>query len=671
MRRRTVSWVCAWLLGVPGASAGSVPVDAGSGALFVRAGSGGSWLPAPTLDTDVALEVTGSIVRARVVQRFHNPTDRWLEAVYVFPLPEAAAVDHLDMKVGSRIVEGRIEEREEAERTYERAKREGTKTALVEQERPNVFTTSLANLGPGEEVEVALEYQEELRWDDAGFRLRFPLVVGPRFIPGAPVPASGTEPGRGWGLATAAVPDAARITPPVLHPGDGPIHPVRLQVDLDVGLPLERLVSPSHVVAVEDLGRGRRRVVMGDYADRDFVLEWRPVVGSGPRTIAFSEPAPGGAHVLLMVMPPVSEAPGPRLAREVIFVVDVSGSMSGPSIEQARRALLYALERLAPEDRFNVVRFNDEAHALFAEAARADVRALETARRFVETLRAEGGTDMLPALELALGSDTGAAPIRQVVFVTDGSVGNERQLFDTIERALGRSRLFTVGIGSAPNGHFMRGAAKLGRGTHTYIVNPAETDEKMAGLFRKLERPVLTDLAVHWDEAVEMWPERVPDLYAGEPIVLAAKVERFAGAVVLRGRRGDEEFEVLHRLEPGGSERGIGVLWARRKIASLMESLVRGADPRDVRAAVVGVALEHHLVSKYTSLVAVDVTATRPVGEDLIGSALPTNLPAGWSAVEVGGVLPATATPGPFLRGLGLLLSTLALLLIAGRPSRA
>jgi Ca-activated chloride channel family protein len=217
----------------------------------------------------------------------------------------------------------------------------------------------------------------------------------------------------------------------------------------------------------------------------------------------------------------------------------------------------------------------------------------------------------------------------------------------------------------------MRGAAKLGRGTHTYIVNPAETDEKMAGLFRKLERPVLTDLAVHWDEAVEMWPERVPDLYAGEPIVLAAKVERFAGAVVLRGRRGDEEFEVLHRLEPGGSERGIGVLWARRKIASLMESLVRGADPRDVRAAVVGVALEHHLVSKYTSLVAVDVTATRPVGEDLIGSALPTNLPAGWSAVEVGGVLPATATPGPFLRGLGLLLSTLALLLIAGRPSRA
>ena len=629
----------------------------GTGALFVRAADGaGAWRPAPTLDTDVALEVTGPIVRARVVQRFRNPSDRWLEAIYVFPLPEGAAVDHLDMKVGARIIEGRIEERAEAKRTYERAKREGRKTALIEQERPNVFTTSLANVGPGEEIEVALEYQEVLRWDDAGFRLRFPLVVGPRYIPGAPL--DGAHEGSGWALPTTLVPDAPRITPPVLHPDDGPIHPVRLRVDLDAGLPLAELVSPSHVVAIEELGPERRRVALADYADRDFVLEWRPEVGSEPRTAIFSEPAPGGAHVLLMVVPPepAAEVAGPRLAREIVFVVDVSGSMSGPSIEQARRALLFALGRLSPGDTFNVVRFSHETHALFDRPAPVTASALETAVHFVDTLNADGGTEMLPALELALGSDTGAAPIRQVVFVTDGSVGNEAQLFAAIDRGLGRSRLFTVGIGSAPNAHFMTGAAKLGRGTHTYIVNPTEIDEKMAALFRKLERPVWTDVEVDFDEPVEMWPARIPDLYAGEPLVLTAKVERFSGEVTVRGERGRERAEVTEQLEPGEPGRGIGVLWARRKIASHMEALATGADPAAVRAAVVAVALEHHLVSRYTSLVAVDVTPTRPVGTGLDSTAVPTNLPAGWNAAKIGGVLPATATPAPLLRAIGLLL---------------
>jgi Ca-activated chloride channel family protein len=658
MWMRAISVGCGLVLSLGwlalGASAEVRPDQAGTGAFFVRNAGGGAWLPAPTLETDVTLDVTGTIVRARLVQRFRNPTDHWLEGVYVFPLPEKAAVDHLDVKVGQRVIEGRIEEREEAKRTYERAKQEGRKTALVEQERPNVFTTSLANVGPGEEVEVAIEYQEALRFDAEGFRLRFPLVVGPRYIPGTPGAIPASHGGTGWGVATDAVPDAGRITPLVLHPKDGPINPVRLRVDLDAGLPLERLVSPSHVVAVEELGTGRRRVVMGDYADRDFVLEWKLEAGASPRAAVFSEPAPGGAHVLLMLVPPEADETSSRLDREVVFVVDVSGSMSGPSIEQARAALLLALGRLAPGDRFNVVRFSHETHALFETAVPAHPDALETARKFVETLRADGGTEMLPALELALGTDTGATPLRQVVFVTDGSVGNEQQLFAAIDRGLGRSRLFTVGIGSAPNGHFMSRAAKLGRGTHTYIVNPAEVDEKMNALFRKLERPVLADVEVLWDEAVEMWPTRVPDLYAGEPIVVTAKVERFAGEVVVRGRRAGELFEVTLPLEPGEGKRGVGVLWARRKIASLMEGVAIGADPKTVRDAVVAVALEHHLVSKYTSLVAVDVTPTRPASEGLLQSAVPTNLPAGWNAASVGGVLPATATPAPLLRWVGL-----------------
>jgi len=673
MRSRTGAWaflLSGWMgMGlVAGSPAAALPEAPGSGALFVRGPNGGAWSMAPTLETDVALAVTGPLVRARVVQRFYNASDQWLEGVYVFPLPESAAVDHLDMTVGDRVIEGQIEEREAAKRIYERARSAGHKTALIEQERPNVFTTSLANIGPGEEIEVAIEYQEVLRWDDAGFRLSFPLVVGPRYIPGAPiVPAThaGTGAGAGWARATDVVPDAPRITPWVSHPQDGPIHPVRLRVELDAGLPLALVESPSHVVAIEKLGSGRRRVVMGDYADRDFVLEWRPEPSEETRTAIFSEAAPGGAHVLLMVMPPAAqEAKQPRLDREVVFVVDVSGSMSGPSIEQARRALLFALGRLDPTDRFNIVRFNHETHALFEGAVLAGADALETARHFVETLHADGGTEMLPALELALGADTGLAPVRQVVFVTDGSVGNEQELFGAIDRSLGRSRLFTVGIGSAPNGHFMSGAAKRGRGTHTYIVNPAETDQKMGALFRKLEQPVLADLEVDWDEAAEMWPVRVPDLYVGEPIVLAAKVERIHGEVAIRGRRAGDPFEWSQPLEVGEAGRGIGVLWARRKIASLLESQGRGADVSAVRAAVVAVALDHHLVSKFTSLVAVDVTPTRPAAEGLSQSALPTNLPAGWNAAKVGGVLPATATPGPWLRTLGLALLVLGTLLL-------
>ncbi|MGI9430998.1 MAG: VIT domain-containing protein, partial [Myxococcota bacterium] len=422
-------WFVFLLSMVPaGLQAAGLPEATGSGALFVRS-DGGSWAPAPVLETDVALDVTGPILRARLVQRFHNPTGKWLEGIYVFPLPESAAVDHLEMKVGSRIIEGQIEEREQAKRIYERARSEGRKTALIEQERPNIFTTSLANIGPGEEIEVALEYQELLRWDESGFQLRFPLVVGPRYIPGAPVTLATAPTGTGWAAPTQSVPDADRITPAVLHPSDGPIHPVRLRVELDAGLPLARLVSPSHVVAIEQVGVGRRRVVMGDYADRDFVLEWRPASGAEPRTAVFSEPAAGGAHVLLMIMPPAARAAqGNRLAREVIFVVDVSGSMSGPSIEQARRALLFALGQLGADDLFNVVRFNHETRALFERAVPVTARSLETAQQFVETLHADGGTDMLPAIELALSTDTGAAPVRQVVFVTDGSVGNEQQL---------------------------------------------------------------------------------------------------------------------------------------------------------------------------------------------------------------------------------------------------
>jgi Ca-activated chloride channel family protein len=350
--------------------------------------------------------------------------------------------------------------------------------------------------------------------------------------------------------------------------------------------------------------------------------------------------------------------------REVVFVIDTSGSMGGPSIEQARRALELALRRLEPHDRFDVVAFDSEARALFGGPVFADPRAVGEAVRFVAGLEADGGTNVRPALELALHDEGHDVGLRQVVFVTDGCVGNEAELFAYLREHLGRSRLFTVGIGSAPNGHFMEGAARFGRGSRVFIASPDEVGERMEALFAKLERPSLTDVEIHWNDEVETWPARVPDLYAGEPVLVSARVERFVGDVLVRGRRGGVPFETRVPLVPGRPERGLARLFGRRKIEALMDGLVAGEDRDAVRERVVAVALEHGLVSRWTSLVAVERTPVRPPGEALADGEVATGLPAGF-------VLPAGGTAAPLWRALAVGAALAAALLCTATRGRA
>ncbi len=676
--------------------------EVAGGSLLFRTVQNGAFLPAPVLETEVALRVTGLVARAQVRQRFQNPTDRWLEGVYAFPLPETAAVDGLQMVIGDRVVEGEIHERQAAKKVYEAAKREGKKASLVEQERPNIFTTSVANIGPGETIDVVIEYQQEVGYDLGRFHLRFPMVIGKRYVPGAglpgadlpgsvhaedPVatpaedgdgsPAGGTVVpasfgGLGWAAATDQVPDAARITPPVAA---GAQNPVYLQVDLDPGLPLARIASPSHALDVEAREDGRHRVELRDLvvaADRDFVLEWEPEPGTAPRAALFTEELDGAAYQLLMVLPPHgAEARAARLPRETIFVIDTSGSMKGASIRQARQALLAALDRLAPEDHFNVVRFSSDAERLFPESVPADELHRERAAHYVDRLAANGGTEMLSALELALGDQDERRGVRQVIFITDGSVGNEDALFTYIHRHLGPSRLFPVGIGSAPNSHFMRRAASFGRGTFTYVGSVGEVAERMGELFAKIESPVLHGVEVSWDGAAEVWPERIPDLYLGEPVMIVAKLPAVAsvGEVRLSGWRGTEPWDARFQLAGGDRETGLGKLWARKKIAALLDGATAGADLEGVRRQVVELALGHHLVSKYTSLVAVDRIPTAPPGTVPESRPLPVDLPAGWSAEHATVGLPQSATPAELHLLLGLAALAAAALLVAGvRP---
>lgn len=649
------------------------PVEAKQGSLLFKSEAG--YLTVPTLETDVSIRITGMLARVKVKQRFHNATNRWMEGVYVFPLPEDAAVDHLEMRIGARMIEGQIKEREEAARTYATAKAEGRKATLLEQERPNIFTTSVANIGPDEDVAVVIEYQQTLRYDQGVFRLRFPMVVAPRYIPGSAI-VEGFS-GTGWAKNTDQVIDAARITPPVLKPGKGVINPVSLSIELDAGFPLARLDSSFHRIKTTDIEGGRKRIVLDTNttpANRDFELVWAPDTGDAPRAAMFTETRDGKTYALLMVMPPLAAKAQPeRAAREVVFVIDTSGSMSGTSIEQARQALLLALSRLTPRDRFNVIQFNSVTDNLFGSAVAVTPRTIQQAQKYVQGLKANGGTEMAPALSAALANDGEGALLRQVIFLTDGSVGNEEALFDLIHKRLGRSRLFTVGIGSAPNSHFMSRAAEFGHGTFTYVGNVAEVGEKMSGLFSKLENPALTDIEIKWptSQTVQMWPARIPDLYQGEPVLVSAALDAFAGKAIVAGKRGGEPWEVTLALDGGRVESGVNVLWARKKIDALMSSVHDGRDPGVVRLGVVETALEHHLVSKYTSLVAVDVTPTKPDDADSGSAALPVNLPEGWNYERVFGTLPQTATPASLHLLTGLVLMILATALLYLRRNRS
>jgi Ca-activated chloride channel family protein len=636
------------------------PSQAQQGTLLLKAE--GTTLAVPAVATEAEIKVSGIVARAVVKQTYRNPYDAWFEGIYVFPLPENAAVDHMRMKIGRRVIEGDIKERQAARAQYEQAKSSGQRAALVEQERPNLFTTSVANIPPRSEITVEIEYQQTLKYDSGSFSLRFPMVVGPRYIPGTPTEGQG----RGWSPNTDQVPDAARITPPVLDPAKhAPSNPVRLKVVLDAGVPLARIDSPYHPVTLRESEGGGRIVELaaGEVpANKDFELTWTPAAGHAPQAALFTEKHGEQQYALLMVMPPAKEVAAARLPREVVFVIDTSGSMSGSSIAQAKEALELAVSRLAGQDSFNVIEFNSYAKALYPDARPASAANRESAVRWVRKLQAQGGTEMALALNLALNGRENPGGVRLVFFLTEGAVGNEDGLFKLIKDKLGDSRLFTVGIGSAPNSHFMGKAAQTGRGTFTYIGKIEEVKEKMGNLFAKLESPVLKGIEIAWPGSVEAWPKRVPDLYLGEPIVVSALLDKPEGEIRLSGLRGDTPWQSTLPLADARSGRGMGVLWAREKIASHIDSLRDGGKEEEIRDAVVEIALAHHLVSKYTSLVAVDKTPVRTKEDELKSGAIPTNLPEGWEFDKVFGELPQGATDSLW----NLLAGFLTLLLAIG-----
>ncbi|HZD52695.1 MAG TPA: marine proteobacterial sortase target protein, partial [Woeseiaceae bacterium] len=608
--------VCALAFGAPVPDTQELgPAQMQSGSLLLRMRQG--YTIATRMNTDVHITVSGPVARTTVRQEFRNDGGEWVEGVYVFPLPDRAAVDRLRMRIGERFIEGEIREKEKAKKEYEAARAAGQRAGLVEQQRANLFTTSVANIGPGAKVIIEMEYQEMLAFDDGVFSLRLPLTLTPRYIPGTPLP---DRRGSGWAADTARVPDASLITPPVLTNAED--HRLTLHAEIDTGTPLDYILSRYHPITITpaDDGDTRYQVELVDSRtpmDHDLELTWKPVPSAVPRASLFSETVGGHAHYLLLMLPPTDEsAVEDTMPREIVFVIDTSGSMHGVSIEQARKALLLALDDLRPADRFNVIQFNSVTKALFDASVPASPGNLQNARGYVSALRANGGTEMRPALELALAGVPSETHLKQVVFITDGSVGNEAELYSVIESELGAARLFTVGIGSAPNGWFMHKAAEAGRGSFTAISALNEVDEKMQRLFEKLRRPQVTDIHVTWPAADALaYPGAVPDLYAGEPVVVTARLataSRAGDLVRVTGQSASGGWSEELSLSSGREHTGIAAVWARSRIADLLDRERRGEDPQAMRAGVIQTALKHHLVSKYTSLVAIDKTPVRP-----------------------------------------------------------
>ena len=345
----------------------------------------------------------------------------------------------------------------------------------------------------------------------------------------------------------------------------------------------------------------------------------------------------------------------------------------GHRFTQAKAALQLALGRLTAQDRFNIIQFNSVTHRLFEHPQPVTTHALRQAVRYVEQLTANGGTEILPALRQALDGAEHHGRLRQVVFLTDGQVGNEEELFRTIHQRLGDSRLFTVGIGSAPNSHFMRKGAELGRGSFTYIGNTNAVKATMDLLFQKLERPVLTDLRLVGlnSDGAELFPSRLPDLYVGEPLSIVLKTAALPDHLTITGMIGQTPWRSELSLNEAAARSGVSVYWARQKIAALMDDQIIGRDGKSLRQAILDVALAHHLVSQYTSLVAVDVTPARPQQHSLQSHAMKTNLPDGQQYEAIFG-LPQTATNAPLhlLIGIGSLAFTWILWIIERQSRR-
>lgn len=627
-----------------------------SGNLLFRQANVPGWQVIPGLKTRVKFNINGMLVRARVEQEFHNNSEHWINTTYVFPLPHRAAIDTLQVKIGAREIQGVIQPKAKARKIFQQAKTQGKKAALLQQHKADVFSTDIANIAPGESIKVQIEYQHLLDYQQGQFSLRFPLVAVPRYKPASkPVAVmQGFTPHNSFFGAPEYI---AEFSP------DVSAHKVEMDIELDAGLATEQIHSSSHSLHIHSINTRQYQITLDNnaVADRDFTLSWRVDTAAVPQSADFVEYFQQQQYGMLMLLPSQAEQQTSSLPRQVTLVIDTSGSMAGESIRQAKQAIKAALDTLSDQDSFNLIAFSSQPRAIFQHPRIANHHNKSLALRQIEQLEANGGTEMASALQLAFAQATDESYLPQVIFITDGSVDNEEYLFHLIKNSRGQNRLYTVGIGSAPNSLFMQYAAQSGKGTFTYIASAQEAKNKIQGLFKQIQQPVLANISSSFPAGTEFYPKQIPDLFAGQPLLVFYKSPVAMQDIQLTGQLPHSIWQQSHTLGAGKQQAGLHKLWAKAKIRDLTLSHRQYAQQDFVRQQITQTALQHQIISKYTSLVAVDDQISKANTEAGIDSKVPLPVQKGF------GRLPQTATSADLKILLGALLLAISLFIYITR----
>lgn len=577
------------------------PVQAGPGDLTIFRPDGKVAGLCPLKGTKVNTSINGFGVRVTLVQTFVNPSKEPVEAIYTFPLSENSAVDRMKIKVGNRIINGEIKERGEARAIYEAAKAQGKVASLLDQERPNIFTQSLANLMPGATIEVEISYVELAKYEEGWFEFSYPMVVGPRFLDGE-------------------TPDASKINPDYAPKATRTGTTIDVTVDIDAGAPIVDVKSELHAIKTERPSENQARVTLSkrdEIPNKDFVLRWRVPNEQMQGAFLTHVSTKGEGFFSLILLPP--KDPGPRdiAPKELILVMDQSGSQNGFPIEKSKELAKLLLSKLRPDDTVNVVSFANSVTRLWATPVNATPEAIAEATNFVSTLKANGGTQLKLAVDAALQPPADPNRVRIVAFCTDGYVGDDYGVLDAVKSQRDKAHMFTFGIGNSVNRFLIAGMSAEGKGDAEFVTLASDADAAAARFERRVRTPVLTDVQVEISGVPVdgVTPTALPDVFSEKPVVLMGRYHGPGqGTITLTGKIGSRSYRRVWNVEfPAVDKDGdsIASLWARAQIGDLMRenwlaNKGGNGDEAKLKALILPIALKYKLMSQYTSFVAVE-----------------------------------------------------------------
>ncbi|AFZ05647.1 Vault protein inter-alpha-trypsin domain-containing protein [Oscillatoria nigro-viridis PCC 7112] len=582
------------------------------GGLFVKTPNTTPEQVFPLKQTEVKAKIAGNISRVEVVQKFENPFPESIEAVYVFPLPDEAAVDDMEIKIGSRTIKADIKRRSEALEIYEQARKQGRSAGLLEQERDNIFTQSLANIKPGEKIEVTIRYTESLKFAGGDYEFVFPMVVGPRYI-------SGNSTG------------ADRINPPVLPPGTRSGHNIAVSVEIDAGVAIGDVRSTSHQITTHRSGN----IVQVQLANsdtipnKDLILRYR-VAGENTRATILTQSDKRGGHFATYLIPALNYKNNEIVPKDVVFLMDTSGSQQGEPLAKSKELMRRFIQGLNPNDTFTIIDFANTAKALSTNPLANTAANRQSAINYIQNLQANGGTELLNGIQAVMNFPAAATGrLRSIVLITDGYIGNENEVLARVQGSLKPgNRLYSFGVGGSVNRFLLNRLAEVGRGTSQVIRQDEPSAEAAEKFFREINSPVLTNIQISWEgmgEKPEIYPIAPPDLFATQPLVLfGKKTDRANGQLRIRGTlAGGKAYEQVLPVNfaRSGSSRqrestsvaatatdfgnpAVAQLWGRSRIKDLMNQMF-GGETKSLVEAVTNTALTYRLLSEYTAFVAV------------------------------------------------------------------